>query len=91
MLVIGGFRTWASDLQDFEAAAADYLGDAVRKGEHKHVLGIGLLSFLTLVGRDPTQQSAQAALKMAYVANPGYEGTITIITETPPHLRRPAV
>jgi len=90
MLVIGGFRTWASDLRDFEGAAADYLRDAAKKGTHKHVLGIGLLSFLTLVRRDPTQQSAQAALKMAYVANPGYEGTIKLITETPPHLVRPA-
>jgi len=90
MLVIGGFRTWASDLPDFEGAAAAYLQEAAKKGKHKHVLGIGLLSFLTLVKRDPTQQSAQAALKMAFVPNPGYEGAIKLITETPPHLQRPA-
>jgi len=89
MLVIGGFRTWASDLKDFDGAAADYLRDAAEKGRHKHVLSIGLLSFVTLLNRGPTLQSAQAALKMTNVANPGYEGDIQLVSETPPHLKRP--
>ena len=89
MLVIGSFQTWPSDLRDFERAATDYFHEAGKSGTHKHVLSIGLLSFVTLISRRPTKTSSQPALKMTHVANPGYEGSIKLITETPPHLVRP--
>lgn len=89
MLVIGSFQTWPSDLNDFKRAAADYFCEAAKWGTHKHVLGIGLLSFVTLLHRGPTQTSSQAALRMTHVVNPGNEGSVKLSTETPPHLVRP--
>jgi len=89
MLVIGSFQTWPSDSNDFKRAAADYFREAATWGTHKHVLGIGLLSFVTLLHRGPTQTSSQAALQMTHAVNPGNEGSIKLSTETPPHLVRP--
>jgi hypothetical protein len=89
ILVIGSFQTWPSDVKDFELAAGEYLRSATRAGRHKHVLGIGLLSFLTVIRKQPTKTDAGPAVLMTYVANPGYEGDLKIITETPPHLVRP--
>lgn len=80
MLVIGSFRTWPSDRQDFEQAAADYLRDAAKKGKHKHVLSVGLLSLVTIIRRTPTKTDSKPALQMTSVANPGYEGDIKLIT-----------
>jgi len=91
MLVIGSFRTWPSDLKDFEQAAAEYLRDAAKKGKHKHVLSVGLLSLVTMIRRTPTKTDSKPALQMTSVANPRYEGEIKLITETPPHLRHPPV
>jgi len=91
MLVIGSFRTWPSDLQDFENAAADYLRDAAKNGRHKHVLSAGLLSLVTMIRRTPTKTDGKPALQMTSVANPGYEGEIKLITETRPYLRHPPV
>src|SRR5258705_10903294 len=89
MLVIGSFQTWPSDLGDFERAASYYLREVANSGENKHVLGVGLLSFVTLIHRDPVMTSSQPALKMTLVANPGYEGSVKLKTETPPHRVRP--
>jgi len=89
MLVIGSFRTWPSDLQDFEQAAADYFRDAAKKGKHKHVLSVGLLSLVTIIRRTATKTDSKPALQMTSVANPGYEGDIKLVTETPAHLRHP--
>ncbi len=89
ILVIGSFRTWPSDVKDFERAATDYLHNAAKGGRHKHVLSIGLLSFVTIVGREPTKTSAQPALQMTNVANPDYKGGVKLMTETPHHLKRP--
>ncbi len=89
MLVIGSFRTVPSDLKDFEQAAADYLRDAAKRGKHKHLLSVGLLSLLTIIRRTPTKTDTKPALQMTSVANPSYEGEIKLITETPPHLRHP--
>ncbi len=69
------------------ASGCWYVG--TKTGTDKHVLGIGLLSFVTLITRDRVKTSSQPALKMTYVANPDYEGTVRLITETPLHLRRP--
>ncbi|HXG96087.1 MAG TPA: hypothetical protein VNJ06_03110 [Gemmatimonadales bacterium] len=89
MLVIGSFQTWPSDLGGFERAATYYFREVANSGEYKHVLGVGLLSFVTLIHRDPAKTSSQPALKMTLVANPGYEGSVKLKTETPPHLVRP--
>jgi hypothetical protein len=89
MLVIGSFRTWASDRGDFERAATDYLRLAARSGRHKHLLSIGLLSFLTLVSHEPGKTSSKPALQMTNVAHPGYEGSIELMREIPPHLACP--
>ena len=87
ILVIGSFQTWPSDLSDFARAATDYFREV--KGTQKHVMGIGLLSFVTLMHRGPAKTSSQPALKMTYVGNPGYEGSVRVITERPPHRQRP--
>jgi hypothetical protein len=79
MLVIGSFRTWPSDVRDFEQAAADYLREATKKGKHKHVLTVGLLSLVTMIRRTATKTDSKAALQMTSVHNPGYEGDIKLI------------
>ena len=88
MLVIGSFQTWPSDLGDFERAATYYFREVANSGEYKHVLGVGLLSFVTLIHRDRAKTSSQPALKMTLVANPGYEGSVKLKTETPPIPRK---
>ena len=89
LLVIGSFQTWPSDLNDFKRAATEYFREAATSGTDKQVLGIGLLSFVTLLHRGPTQTSSQAALQMTHVVNPGNESSIKLSAETPPHLVRP--
>jgi len=88
VLVIGSFQTWPSDMSDFKRAATDYFRESAAWGTHKHVLGIGLLSFVTLLHREPTKTSSQPALQMTHAVNPGNEGTIKLSSETPPHLVR---
>jgi hypothetical protein len=83
MLVIGSFRTWPSDVKDFEAAATDYLRAAATRGKHRHLLSIVLLSFVTIAKRGPTQQSAQPALLLTNVEHPGYQGTIKLRPSPP--------
>ena len=88
MLIIGSFQTLPSDLGDFELAATYYFREVANSEEYKHVLGVGLLSFVTLIHRDSAKTMSKPALKMTLVANPRYEGRVKLKTETPPHLRR---
>ena len=88
VLVIGSFQTWPSDMSDFKRAAIDYFREAAAWGTHKHVLGIGLLSFVTLLHREPAKTSSQPALQMTHAVNPGNKGTVKLSSETPPHLVR---
>ena len=88
MLVIGSFQTWPSDLGDFERAAAYYFREVPNSAEYKHVLGVALLSFVSLIHRGATKTSSQPALKLTPVANPGYEGSVKLMTEAPPIPRK---
>jgi hypothetical protein len=69
-------------------AATDYFREAAAWGTHKRVLDIGLLSFVTLLHREPTKTSSQPALQMTHAVNPGNEGAVKLSSETPPHLVR---
>jgi len=84
LLVIGGFHLAASDLRDFERAAADYLGDATKAGRHEHVMGIGMFSFGSTVARGATTWNVQATANMLVARNPGYRGEAALATAMPP-------
>ena len=76
LLVIGGFHLQASDANDLERAATEYLKDATRKNRHEQLMGIVLVLFVSGFKRSATKVDVGAALSIRVVKHPGYRGDV---------------